>query len=92
MLYDKRWDRNLVVVREIPTRENCIVWLEGKPADEVYLAHIPSMCLIGQYHEYLGLPYPVSLDGWMAVVALLLPHTFGGALARARCWRVGHAV
>jgi len=78
MLYNKKWEVNLVVNQLI----NFIAWLEQQPADKRYSVGNARTCLMGQYgivEAFLSRDYE-----WAAEIAFPEPYTFGAALKRAR--------
>ena len=76
MLYDPKWGK--------PSLQGLIAWLELHPVDKEYDPVGYTCCVMGQYHNSIGVEPPLCLGGWMAAVAFHGQATFGAALKRAR--------
>jgi hypothetical protein len=90
MLYDKRWEKP--EVKADPKKiETLIEWLEKQPTNEQYCPSDMRNCLMAQYGAAHGMKGWDNLTWvdlmWMGFHNIVIeePHTFGGALERAKC-------
>ena len=89
MLVETKTDGEAPDICDINT---LIPWLDKQPGDTFYFWASPSGCLMAQYAKAHGSTYGHlclrqrnrGLDVEFGDVAIGLPHTFGGALARCR--------
>lgn len=93
MLNNPAWNRNAFTLKSL------VAWLETKPPEQTYRYSCNGSCLLAQYFTAMGFKnvvmrssyfehgagavkaefVPVEIDR----LAVLLPHPFGAALARA---------
>lgn len=88
MLYDPKWQK------QPRTIEHLIEWLESHQPDRRYRYMDSYRCLAQQYNDHVGhdykIPNPIkmwwgkSFDAKLEKIGSGRPHTFGGALERAR--------
>ena len=101
MLYDPKWEKKTKKA-ELLSLPRFIAWLESQPADHLYCYGDGGRCLLANYFHQNGRPkadfggtfYRLTKNGPMhdlpqsfAEIAAEHPHTYGGALNRARKWR-----
>lgn len=94
MLYDPKWEAEVKV--DPNSVEGLIAWLEKQPADGTYNWHnCEGLCLIGLYGTAMGMGkkwhdfHSMLFNADILFIASLEPHTFGGALNRARNRHLG---
>lgn len=99
MLYDPKWEREEKMAYLFKL-ETFVAWLESKPRDQSYKYACTGTCLLARYAQDNGFPqavmgflrwFPDGLDAPNSRlpapfdnIAVSKPHTFGGALDRAR--------
>jgi hypothetical protein len=87
MLYNPQWEKLKPM-----TMPHFIAWLENHRGEETYTYHNARICLARQYCNYVGENYSpkwatrrsMNFRNHMEWIAAATPHTFAGALARAK--------
>jgi hypothetical protein len=96
MLFDPKWE----VRADVFSIESLVSWLEKQPANKAYCYYDHDGCLLHKYFSAVGLnpvwiggltfqtkDFPnvyQPIPEFMQDISAEEPHTFGGALARAR--------